>query len=612
MRCGCLILVVAGCGFHGAEPKPDTVPEGGVPDMRSFDAAAVRAGQLVNMTLDAPRSSLTPTAYTYGGLISHGISGTRLWTPEDTDWKKLATATAGGAGLWRGESLTTGNRLDYLGAGSDSTLTLWFEGEVWLDAGSQEAFALNADEVAFVEIARPNTTVFTRVIDQTQAPRTVDTPESGWYPIRVGFANGDGVYGFTFTHGENGNTSSPWTRDRMRARTSELGGTMRTIFGHELLGGGVGAAAPVMHVEPGALLQEVNFDSSPPQGAPSNRDHWSARYVAQVYVDEPGSYTLRVESDDGNRIRLDAQRAETSWGPNSRPGTSNATAQLAQGWNDLLVDYDQGAGGCSLRIRLMRPDGSLVEIPPDHLRPVEPGDDRLISSSVDTPATIADNGGAGNPGVATFDVAGYAGEVVTSIDVTFFVVSPRSDQLRADLETPGGTRVAIRGHATIDNTEGAQITIPATATDLPAMLLNGPAKGLWKLDVYDDDAGGGAGDSTLASAKLTLHTRSGPSKLATTASWTSAVIEPATSVFAVDAVNWTERVPAGASVAVRLASCQQASCSDAVWSPPLTRAAGFVVSPAARFLQLRVEMTSDGNREPELSGLGVMFRRAAP
>src|SRR5215467_6479406 len=115
MRCGYLLLA-AGCGFHGPELNTD----GGVADMRNFDLAALRGGQLVNMTVDGLRSSLTPTAYTYGGLIAHGIAGTKLWTPSDAAWSKLAAVTANGAGLWRGESFTTGDKLDYLGVVMDS------------------------------------------------------------------------------------------------------------------------------------------------------------------------------------------------------------------------------------------------------------------------------------------------------------------------------------------------------------------------------------------------------------------------------------------------------------------------------------------------------------
>src|ERR1044071_7643325 len=145
MRCGYLILLAAGCGFHGPEP----IPDGGVAEMRNFDLNALRGGQLVHMTIDGARSSLTPDAYTYGGLIAHGLAGTKLWNHGDTAWSKLATVSPNGAGLWGGESFTTGDKLDYLGVANDSTGTLWLEGEMWLDARWGGGFGVLALRGAF-------------------------------------------------------------------------------------------------------------------------------------------------------------------------------------------------------------------------------------------------------------------------------------------------------------------------------------------------------------------------------------------------------------------------------------------------------------------------------
>jgi hypothetical protein len=575
--------------------------------MRSFDAAGLRAGTLVNMTVDGSRSSLTPNGYLYGGLLVHGVAGTNLWVQGDTAWSKVASLTANGAGLWRGETFTTGAKLDYLGLANNSSGTLWFEGEVWLDANSAEVFGLSADDLAFIDLARPGTTSYARVLENSAGSMAVDTPESGWYPIRIGFSNGDGSYSFSFTHSENGGPPAPWLRDRLRARGSEIGGTLRTVFGHRLLGGGLGLAAPVTHIESGSLLTQTNFGDAL-QGVGSSNELWSARYVGQYYADQPGTYALKVDSDDGNRCRLDAQHDEVNWGANGRPGMTSAMTQLNPGWNDLFVDYDQVRGDRRLRVQIQRPDGMTVEIAPDHLRPVESSDDRLVSAADETSHTIVDNGGPTMPGVATFAVPGYVGETVGSIDVTFFVLSPHTDQLKADLETPGGTRVPIRGRTQIDNAQGAQVTIASTAVDALGTLLNGSAKGAWKLDVYDDDPGGGPGNSMLTAAKLTLHTKNGPEKIARSAQWKSAVIDATTTVLAIDGITWKERVPAGASYEVHLATCQQADCSDAAWSSAVTKGTAFSVPPV-RYLQLRVDMTSDGNREPELGGLGLMFRR---
>src|SRR5438128_1125595 len=115
MRVGYLILIATGCGFHSpgsaASGGPDgspgmPVPDGGVGEMRSLGPADFATGQLSNMTFDAARSSLTPNAYTYGGLAAHGRRGSPLWHAGSTSWDALAGNAATGLGLWTGETIT--------------------------------------------------------------------------------------------------------------------------------------------------------------------------------------------------------------------------------------------------------------------------------------------------------------------------------------------------------------------------------------------------------------------------------------------------------------------------------------------------------------------------
>ena len=153
----------------------------------------------------------------------------------------------------------------------------------------------------------------------------------------------------------------------------------------------------------------------------------------------------------------------------------------------------------------------------------------------------------------------------------------------------------------------AQLTISSAGPAGLGGLLGGLANGTWKLHVYDVVAS--AGDSALTAARLTLHTTGGPDKVARMASWTSPVLDGQTNVFAIDGVTWDERLPAGATLAVFVRACRQADCSDGTWPmAPVTKSAPFFVG-AARYLQLRVDMTSDGTLEPELRSLVVMYRR---
>lgn len=620
MRWSYLVLYLAGCGFHspaGAPDAPLPIPDGGVPGMQNLGANEFKAGQLVDMTFDAVRGSLTPNAYTYGGLIAHGLAGMTLWDHDRTTWMSPATANATVAGLWRGDSFTEADNLTYFGVSNDQTMTVWFEGEVWLDSSSAETFGLVADDIAFIDLAPPGTFSFTRVMQSDPAKPTasVATPDTGWYPIRIGFANSDGTLTFTFTHSDSATGAQvAWTRDRLRARGSELSGALRTVFAHQILGGGGPGTLPISHVDDGTLMQTTFPDLL--QGASTDNNNWSARYAAQVYAAQTGSYTLKVTSDDGDEMWFGGQAKNASWGfglgnPNA---TSTVAATLNAGWNDVIVDYNQVGGGRKLQVTLMG-GGLNADIPHAQLRPVEPALDRLAFGSDDTTHNVPDGGGPNNPGTAGLAVDAYTGstqETVTSIDVTYEVASPRWNELRFDLENPAGKRVqiAVGGAFTGDRID--QASIAAGTGGQLGQLLGGPASGTWKLHVYDiQNNPGGGNDSTLESAKLTLHTTGGPDKIARTASWTSQVIDATSNVIAIDSVAWNARVPDGAGVQVRLRGCQQADCSDSpAFSGPVTSGMQFGIIPA-RYLQLRVEMTSDGSHEPELQSLAIMFRRSA-
>jgi hypothetical protein len=621
MRCGPVLLVLASCGFHGPDgSSPVVLPDGGVGAKHTFMLDEVQTGQRVDMTVEAWRVDpaqvvLTPNAYTYGGLVGHGQAGTKLWTTTDTDWRKLATLTAppsstSGAGLWAGEELRSGSggvRTDYLGVSNDSTMTLWFEGEVWLDAPWTETFHITGDDVAFVDYAQPGSTTFTRIAQNgvQSGTGTIQTTTPGWYPIRIGFANGDGTYDFSFTHSDTGGPQVPWTRERMRARTSELAGALRIVFGHQILGGGQNGMPPVLHFEQSDLLRSTTF--GPPQGA--GNDDWSARYLGQVYIQQSGEYTLQITSDDGNRGRLGTTTDQLSWvrdeGTGPQPVAKQYPAMLAAGWNDLTVDYNQAFGMAKLQVQMAGPDfARLAEVPGARLRPVELAQDRLAIGADEGDHSVTDGGGAGNPGTAAMTVHGYGGESVSSIELTYQATSPRWSEIKVDLETPGGTRINLPDPGALSG--GDHVVQVPISGGAQAGLLGGPADGVWKLHMYDVTATGGG--SKLESARITLHTQGGPDKIARSATWTSVPLDAGGNLVAIESITWVERTPMDAGVKVQFRACQQADCSDApAWSVPVTSGSGANVSPL-RYLQLRVEMASNGTLEPELRSLAVAYR----
>jgi len=95
-----------------------------------------------------------------------------------------------------------------------------------------------------------------------------------------------------------------------------------------------------------------------------------------------------------------------------------------------------------------------------------------------------------------------------------------------------------------------------------------------------------------------LHTTGGLERIARTASWTSPLLALPSDVLLVNNVTWDARLPEGATVSVQARSCARPDCSHEAWLP-FTPSRATVLYPG-RFLQLRVELTSNGVIEPEL------------
>ena len=97
----------------------------------------------------------------------------------------LPTMASRSAKPRRGGSFTEADNLTYLGVSNDQTMTVWFEGEVWLDATSTETFGLIADDVAFIDLARPGTFSFTRVMENDPTHPTANVATLGAKGIRI-------------------------------------------------------------------------------------------------------------------------------------------------------------------------------------------------------------------------------------------------------------------------------------------------------------------------------------------------------------------------------------------------------------------------------------------
>ena len=337
---------------------------------------------------------------------------------------------------------------------------------------------------------------------------------------------------------------------------------------------------------------------------------WSARWTGQFYAAADGAYTIQVDSNDGSRVTLGtaAPVAQKFARDDKGAVVTVATANLVAGWNDVIVDFNHVDGVPSFEVRVNAAppgDAALVgsPIPVERLRPVEPRSDRLITRS-STSGSLAIQDNAAVYVDRNLRIDAHPSELVTSIAITARVETQRVQQLTYRLTAPNNV-TQIRDDL-IETADGnlAGSSIIYGVWDLGA---GTAAAGTWKFAVADNSSSGGGNTTTYEEAHITMHTRGGPDQVATKSTWFSPIVENQTAVSLIDFVRWKERVPSGASVTVRMRTCAMPDCADGTWSAPIANDTAPMLT-AQRYIQLQVEMTSDGTREPEVESINLQYR----
>jgi subtilisin-like proprotein convertase family protein len=585
-------LALVGCSFRthaiGDGGDDDGPPPAGV--LWQLDSAADFSGsgyQTSAITIE-PGGLLTPAGYIYGGLVMHGLHGTELWTdasPLPLDFGVTAGVTPGGAALYTGGFFTTSDSLNNVGIATNDVFSLWMEGEVYLDAG--DTLTIDADGDGFVDLYFDGSWHQMAYSEATGVDVSVPVTAAGWYPIRIGYGEATGNGFLDVRHGPSG-SATPFTRDRLRAVASELTGTMRLQFFHQIFGGtGTDGVPPISHLEAVDLLQAL------PAGLDVN--DFSLRWFGQIHVDQPGTYMFTVDSDDGNQLYAGSSGVATHWvQQNGYSGSTMLGATFDAGWNDLDLDYNQVSGAQRLSLLM-----NGAPVPVAQLRPVEPRRDRLIAQTVVPSSPVAVTNDTGTLAMLTANVDGYPSEVVTSIDVMLEYTTQHRDQLVVKLSKPGGAPVAIQTHQGTGQATAYQDQIHITD---PALVGGAPA-GAWIIGLGDDV--NGANTTTLLQLNLTLHTAMGPEQIALTGMYVSPVKDLGSPLSAITDVAWRERAPIASEIALR--TCDQPDCSDApAWSAPIDPH-GRPALAAKRYLQAQVTMHSDGTKEPELDALAIHY-----
>lgn len=100
-------------------------------------------------------------------------------------------------------------------------------------------------------------------------------------------------------------------------------------------------------------------------GTPVANDEFSVRWTGQLVAPVSGTFTLRVESDDGVRIRIDDELVVDEWTEHT-PETYEARVELeADRPAPFRAEFFEARGGALVRLSWIRPDGDEPEIIPE-------------------------------------------------------------------------------------------------------------------------------------------------------------------------------------------------------------------------------------------------------
>jgi hypothetical protein len=582
--------------FDGA-PAPDASPLDGGVEARSFTddlASDFASSAMVEATVE-DFGGIAPVAYHTGGLLQHASDDGYFTDGPSATWTQVQgfTPTARAAVTWLTQGFWGPDTPPSVGLTNGDFFSEWFEGEVFLDAGTW-TFTLLADDHGFLELAPPGTAAFLRVLSAnwaTEAAGNFVASTAGWYPIRYAIAEEAGDAQYNLRVSGPGVAQQPIPRDRMRVRADRVQGMVEAGFDDSR---GVGdVETTIDQVGPGNT--DWNTGNPGDLGMTAS-DTFSVRWSGQLRIDVAGDYSFRLATDDGQRLWIDGLELLNTWGDT----TANAVTgpiTLTGGWHDLVIEQTENGGGAAAFLTVETGPAMVGQaLPVQLLRPIEGRAERISPAVNHADVAI--------PDVTTVSsvvtISAPAGAVVTSVDVTYQFTHTYWSDLVISLQAPNGASTLLRNH-----------TNPSTSGDLierftTTALNTVPVAGTWTL-VVADTVGSDAG--TLEDFEVTPHWSGGQPPIPTASSFDSSVRDLGVGVNAIDAVTWAERLPTGSDIAVRVRTGGSVvACAVASWSAAITTPGGVLAVAPAQFLQYRVELSSNGDRAPILDWLRVDYR----
>lgn len=386
-----------------------------------------------------------PAAYLVGGLRLTGIDRHAIADEDTTSWDELAGAEHTGTSLARGFDLDFADGTPPgLGLSRGDDITVLLEGELDLHVGGTWRFELTANDRGFIEIARPGTNVFERIVtdDDTTTTATYAVTTPGWHRIRGAFAdrNVDMDLDLRYDPPDAPGNFRRIPADRMRARGGDLGGVLVDGFEDAFL---VGTRASVVH--PGTLAGQV-FGTDP-FGLPIGTGGFSLRFASQILIDVEGGYSFRIDSHHGHRAWLDGVSIADVFDSTPRVSVTSAV-QLEAGWHDFVVDVHRNGGTPSARLAVTVADGPAwagQAVPADHQRPIVGRGTRWAGGRATSALAIPDQGSVVR--TVSFDLP--PGMTPTRIDAGIEVDHPLLSTLGLVLNPPAGANVTFAAAGTL-------------------------------------------------------------------------------------------------------------------------------------------------------------------
>jgi hypothetical protein len=556
------------------------------------DAAAdfAAAGAYTDEVTIEPGGFVGPTAYFAGGVRLSAIDRNAI--PDNaTPWNELAGLARTGTTYVRGLTIDFADAppLGFPLTKTDD-LTVIVEGEIYLEDSGTWRFELTANDIGFIELAPPGSTAFERVVTDAnnKTEGFYNAGATGWYRLRGAFADRSGTMSYELRYDSPGpGNLHPVPATALRAPAGDVAGMIVDGFEDAFL---IGPKASVLDA---GTLGGLALDADP-FGLPIGNNSYSLRFAAQVLIDVPGSYALRLRSGQGHRAWLDGAQIANKFDTNPQMTVTERT-QLEPGWHDLVVDMNRSsAPTAELDVTVAEgPVWSGQAIPLDHLRPVVGRATRWAGGMTLGSVGIPDGGTVSRN--VSFDV--QPDLVASEIDVEFKLNHNALSQVDVKVDPPVGTTATVM--------QAGSVMLSGSYTG-HAMMLPSTAGASWNVLATDISLDGVVG--TLGEIGVTLLGAAGPAPFSTTYRYVSAPRELG-AVASFLAPRWALRQSRpDTMVTVSLRTCDAAAaCAGEPWTPIAIGAAPQVTP--RRFAQYMIELAGTDDVPTALDWIEIAYRK---